>query len=726
MYLKSISMFNFRKFREKNNTIEFVYASDYIKEWDKNQNIDIAPKTTLIVGKNNSGKTTVISCLEKLIKGAKFTSSDYNYNYLKELLVLYTTPSYLEAEESVAIPTMSFKITIAMDNNTDDLVTNIIPFMAIGDVEKSEIDINIKWAVSDTTIFIDKLKTFVGKDFKGQRFDRFLKLIDESDFELTYYNSNDEKRTGFALSNLIEITSISANKIINDTCLSSAFSKIVDYRYKNVIGAEIADEIDTEIITINEVLTNGVKEHHTDAINNSISKMLSGDKCKVLLKSDLSFQKLIQNVLKYEYMESGNNIPEHQYGLGYTSLMMIVAQIITYIEKFPNASFNSQINIIAIEEPETYMHPQMQELFIKNVNDMISSLLESSNKHVNSQIIITTHSAHILNSKINMGKKFDNIAYITVSNNCATAVYLNDNILLEEMVASKQKIEQTGKITDTEITEEQRKRIEEEELKAFRNAELKNLIYMKKHIKFKVSEMFFADAVIFVEGITEYTLLQYYIYQNSSLNKHYISVFLVDGAHAKVYESLINKLAIPTLIITDLDIKRERWEKNEKDDTNKEKVLVYQQIDQSNIKTRITTNSTLERFYGSKLIEDIIDKEYPTMGSLKVISQVQPIQEYYATSFEEAFILTNEKNQMLNSVLSQVTPNIYKEIIGDGGLIINSFKLQKKISDSKKKSDFANTLLYEILTCEDEFSLPKLPDYINDGLNFLQEKLEVK
>lgn len=395
------------------------------------------------------------------------------------------------------------------------------------------------------------------------------------------------------------------------------------------------------------------------------------------------------------------------------------------MKKFPNTSFNSQINIIAIEEPETYMHPQMQELFIKNVNDMISSLLESSNKHVNSQIIITTHSAHILNSKIHMGKKFDNIAYIKASNNCSTAVCLNDNILLEEMVASKQKIEQTGKTADIEITEEQRKRIEEE-LKAIRNAELKNLIFMKKHIKFKVSEMFFADAVIFVEGITEYTLLQYYISQNSSLNKHYISVFLVDGAHAKVYESLINKLAIPTLIITDLDIKREKWEKNEKDDTNNDKVLVYQQIDKSNIKTRITTNSTLERFYGSNLIEDIIVKEYPTIGSLKVISQVQPIQEYYATSFEEAFILTNEKNEMLNSVLSQVTPNIYKEIIGDGGLIINSFKFQEKISDNKKKSDFANTLLYEILTCEDEFSLPKLPDYINDGLNFLQEKLEVK
>ncbi len=721
MYLKSISMLNFRKFREKDNTIEFVYASDYIEDWDKNQTIDIAPKTTLIVGKNNSGKTTVISCLEKLIKGAKFCSSDYNYGYLKELLTLYTMPGYLDAEDSVCVPAMNFKITIAMDNNTDDLLTNIIPFMAIGDVEKSEIDINIKWTVSNTPIFIDQLKTFIVKDFKEQQFDRFLKLIDESDFELTYYNSNNEKRTGFVLNNLIEIKPISANKIINDTCLSSAFSKIVDYRYKNVIGIEIADQLDSEIIKINEDLTKGIQKHHTDTINNSISKMLSGDKCKVLLKSDLNFQKLIQNVLKYEYMESGNSIPEYQYGLGYTSLMMIVADIITYIEKFPDTSFNSQINIIAIEEPETYMHPQMQELFIRNVNDMISSLLESSNKHVNSQIIITTHSAHILNSKIHMGKKFDNIAYITENNNCATAVCLNDDILLEEMIINKKKAENTE---DTEITEEEKKKIEEEKLKVLRKAELNNLIFLKKHIKFKVSEVFFADAAIFVEGITEYTLLQYYISQNVNLNKYYISVFLVDGAHAKVYDSLINKLGIPTLIITDLDIKREKWERNEKDDTNKDIALAYQQIDKNNIMDRITTNSTLEYYYGSNQIKDIFEKEYPTIGSLKVISQVQPIQEYYATSFEEAFILTNGQNEILKNSLSQVKSNIYNDVIKTGGVVKNSFKLQKKLSSNK--SDFANTLLYEILTCENEALIPLLPNYIMDGLNFLKERLEVK
>ena len=106
------------------------------------------------------------------------------------------------------------------------------------------------------------------------------------------------------------------------------------------------------------------------------------------------------------------------------------------------------------------------------------------------------------------------------------------------------------------------------------------------------------------------------------------------------------------------------------------------------------------------------------------MSQVQPIQKYYATSFEEAFILTNDQNEMLKNVLTKVKPNIYKAVIENGGVAKNSFKLQKKLSSNK--SDFANTLLYEILTCKDEALIPILPNYIMDGLNFLEERLEVK
>jgi predicted ATP-dependent endonuclease of OLD family len=686
MYLKSLLLENFRKFRDKDNIIEFINAEDYKKDSD----INIAPKTTLIIGKNNCGKTTVIDALNKLIKGITFRATDFNFDYLKELLELYTD-EYLNTD-TIKLPELKFVITVGIDNNKEDLLTNIIPFMSLEDTEKSEIEITIMWTIKDTELLIKDLKKFIQKDFKSQKFDRFLDLIDKSEYEISYFNSNNEKRKGFSLKSLIELTSIKANNINNDNCLSEAFCKIIDYRYTKIIDPLIADKLDTQIVNINENLTEDIRAQHTNNINSSLSKIVLGEKCQILLKSDLNFQKLIKNILKYEYMEGNNNIPEKQFGLGYTNLMMIIAEIITYMEKYPETSFNSHINLISIEEPETFMHPQMQEQFIKNINEMITSLLENNNKNVNSQIIITTHSSHILNSKIHEGNTFNNINYITTANGYSKSVCLNDSIVVARAKSQKKQCERE-----------------------------QNLRFLKKHIKYKISELFFADAVIFVEGITEYILLQHYLNINSKLSKYYISIFLADGAHAKVYENIIIALSIPTLIITDIDIKREKFERGEKNKENPDKQLEYLQICKLQLNGRKTTNNTLSHFYGSENVETIVQGDYKQIDNLMILCQKDPIENYYATSFEEAFILTNSQNDIVNSTLEKVKPDVYKNIINDGGIVKNSFKLQKKLSDSK--SDFANSLLYEILVCNDETSIPKLPKYIEDGLQFLQDRL---
>lgn len=71
----------------------------------------------------------------------------------------------------------------------------------------------------------------------------------------------------------------------------------------------------------------------------------------------------------------------------------------------------------------------------------------------------------------------------------------------------------------------------------------------------------FSDAVIFVEGITENTILPYYIAEDLDLKHRYITIVKIDGAHAFVYENMLKALGIPVAIITDLDIKRSDAEK---------------------------------------------------------------------------------------------------------------------------------------------------------------------
>lgn len=340
----------------------------------------------------------------------------------------------------------------------------------------------------------------------------------------------------------------------------------------------------------------------------------------------------------------------------------------------------------------------MQELFIKYINDAINYLISSSSKKkLKTQLVITTHSSHILHSKIHTSNSFDNINYITNINNRAEVVRLNDRAV---------------------SSDEKYKANEDESEKEFNKRKLDDLKFLKKHIKYKVSELFFSDAVIFVEGLTEETLLPFYIDNHAELNKYYISVFNINGAHGQVYHPLIKLLKIPCLIITDIDIKRLDEEKFV--NNNGVKTEIFTQID--DLTNRVSTNSTIHKFNGTK--SDGLNK-YIESKNLFGVFQKDPIKKYYATSFEEAFILTNSNNIILNQALKKVKINIYNEIVGKetidlNKLIENSYKLQNKISSSK--SDFANTLLYEMIVNEGN-EIPKIPTYIDDGFIWLKDKI---
>ena len=678
MYLKSLRISNFRKFGTNNNVIEFVDAQGYEK-YKCSEKFNIATTTTLIVGKNNVGKTTVIEVLDKLINRERaFKATDFNFIYLRELLSTYL----LEVGEldKVKLPCMEFIVEIGLDKGNDDLITNIIPFMLLEDVEKGKLDIKIRYEVREAEELRKEIENLFAQQYpRDLLFNKFLELLDKTPYVVNYDNKNNQQ-VDFKLKDLIELRPIKANNIEGDRCLSKAFNKIVKYRY-NVSLNQGEKTLEAEIIKINGKLSSSIKNKHTKPINETLKKIVSDDKMKVQLRADLSFQKFLDDLVRYEYVEKDISIPEDQFGLGYTNLMMIIAELMEYMERYPDDSFNSKINLISIEEPETFMHPQMQELFIKNINDAIIALLEIKHKNVNSQLIITTHSPHILNSKVHSGNTFNNINYMTVLSNYTNVINLND----EKIVPDSKNIED-------------------------------DLKFLKKHIKYKVSELFFSDAVILVEGLTEYTLLPYYLEADEKLNKYYVSIFNISGAHALVYRKLLQELGIPVLIITDLDIKREKWEKGE---DNKNKRNGFQQI--SHLDNRITTNETLKYFNHNKdSIQDL--REYIEEDNIIVVYQGK-ISYYYATSFEEAYILTNYNNDILNATLKKLRRNIYKDIVGNKEYRNNrknSYKWQCKLE--KSKSDFANELLYRILTTEKE--IPKLPKYIQNGFNILAKKLE--
>ena len=157
MYLKSLQITNFRKFSNNENIIEFVDSKKSLQE-----NINIALATTLIVGKNNSGKTTITKALEILTSSSpKFYANDFNFRYLNNILTEYKENNFEN------IPTLIFKLFIGFDKNIKtDLVTNIFPFMTIentNDSYEQSFEINIKYEIVETETFINNVKAILEK-----------------------------------------------------------------------------------------------------------------------------------------------------------------------------------------------------------------------------------------------------------------------------------------------------------------------------------------------------------------------------------------------------------------------------------------------------------------------------------------------------------------------------------------------------------------------------------
>lgn len=668
MYLKKLKITHYRKFNEDDNEIEFVASKPIEKEKNDEIKIDIATSTTLIIGKNNAGKSTIINALEALINNCSFSCNDFNYSYLH---------SYFNGSSNINEgPYIEFVLTIELEPNSGDRITNLIPFMSIGDAYQNKIEIKAKYEVSEFAEFkrsIDGLSTKEKENFKS-----YMDIINDTKFQLNFYDKHNSPIDNFKLSSLIEIECIKANKLKNDHCLSDSFNRIVTYRYNQFFLTEKGNVI-KNLNEINEKLSAAVKAEHNEVLTAVLSSIIQMNNISINLRADITFDKLMKDLITYEYIDNGSSIPESQFGLGYTNLVMIIASIINYIEKYPDTSFSSKINIITIEEPETYMHPQMQELFIKNIEEAIKVLMKEKSKDTNFQLLITSHSSHVLNSKIESDGGFDNICY------------LKEKILSNSVV----------NLCNSSVVPNMQNKAQNE----FR--------FLKKHIKYKVSELFFCDAAVFVEGDAEATLLPYYIENKTRLGKYYISVFNVGGAHAYLYRNLIKELRVPVLLITDLDIKKS-------DDETK---------NISNIDDRITTNNNLIKLFDTEKIVEIVNKKKQIEDNMYVAFQTKT-NEYYPTSFEESLILSNYDNIIMNDTLKSLKPGIYKNIVGENGKenlnqnILNSAKWQIKLADSK--GDFASTLLFNIIASNNDNDIPELPEYIKEGFQWLENQLGAK
>ena len=212
---------------------------------------------------------------------------------------------------------------------------------------------------------------------------------------------------------------------------------------------------------------------------------------------------------------------------------------------------------------------------------------------------------------------------------------------------------------------------------------------------------------------------------------------------------MLRLLEIRTIIFTDLDLKRSEDEKKVDIKDNGKGDVIPRNI--SDLKTKyaeasssLSTNGTLEFFIkeelkdrkakyveiNNKIIEKILNNDQLIIdcNNITLYSQGK-INGYYATSFEEAIVLTNDIDdderkykKSLIKLLQHVHPKMkyFIDINQDSNIASRSYMYQVKLSDGKSK--FSTGLVFLSVT-DDDFSI-KQPKYIESGLDSLCRYLE--
>lgn len=640
---------------------------------------------SLLIGKNNSGKTSFIVLFEKFLRSKKFYYDDFPLSLRENILKI----SQETDEYSLAI-----RLSLTIKYGEEDNLQNLSDFIV-------DLDPNCNTARISFEATINKSKLLKDLDTVTERKNEFIKknlseyvqvsyyIFNEySDFE-SNHRSNLIKKDASDVNNLINLKIIQANRNVTSSDAKPQERKILShlttqfYNSKVKVSHDELEGINSSIINADEQLSDNYKTFFKPFLENAKSFLGLTD---LNVVSDLQSQEVMGSHSKITYGNNGSELPEHQNGLGYMNILYLLLNI--EIEKADFEQTGRDINLLFIEEPEAHTHPQLQYVFIDQIKKTIKGIKGL-------QTFISTHSAHIV-QKCN----FKDIRYFRSTKGEENTEIRNFYIELQAKYADEEN-------ADIDV-------VEKESFK-----------FLNQYLTIESSELFFAEKIIFIEGTSEKMLLPYFMNRfdqdgigeacEIALTSQNISILEV-GANAKAFKHFLDFLEIKTLIITDLDT----TEKKVKKDKGKKDSIRYPACP-AKFGTH-TSNATLRHYYKSP---DFKDRDFPEwMDKLKTHNHADPSplikvvyqdveSGYQGRSFEEAFVSVNMDN--ISSYLDDIGGLKNKGKFDD--CKSDPDKFVDDMLDSKGKSSFASSLLYLALS-KDDLNW-NIPSYIKEGLKWI-------
>jgi putative ATP-dependent endonuclease of OLD family len=711
----------------------------------KDFSIDLENELSLIVGKNNTGKTSILVVLDKFLNYSEknsFSFDDFNINFKKNLTNLMEKP-LLSEEDFHKQGKYGIKLKLFIEYYEKDNLENISHIMMDLDPNNNVIVLGFEYIIefqkyldlkNDLNSLLEEQKKKKGandnhvvKDIypflrqnhseyftlnkKSFFYDMDKKKVDESDFISIDKNLKDIINFKF-INAKREVTNKENNKtlsgqtarIYNRTETSESHNEKVD-EFKDKLR-----ETDKDLSSIYSVMFSNIIQ--------KIEKYggIKLGESQLEIVSTLQHKELLQGNTTVVYNhDADNQLPEYYNGLGYMNLISILFEIEILVMEFKRDKDEkpADINLLFIEEPEAHTHPQMQYVFIKNIKEFLKEGIirkDDSTLNKNLQYVISTHSSHIVSES-----NFDDIKYLKKEE--------SDSVIAKNL-----------KDLENEY---------EDDDNAYK--------FLKQYLTLNRAELFFADKAIFIEGDTERILLPAMMKKIDQENKNNkgdkkempllsqnISIIEV-GAHSQIFEIFINYIGLhKCLIITDIDsfykefLIDENGEPEKHQNGNlKSKVI---KCSACNSSASHTSNSSI-RFFHSKKEDDLNYFKSLTFdwkilrknkrkncwvsnrkGSLLITYQIEE-ENYYPRSFEDAFFHINKHfitNGKFPSLIKKHLDNYKSDKIG-------VFEFSEKSVDKKSQLAIEVLLNSEIDKDGNQFSNWKIPAYIKEGLSWLSK-----
>ncbi len=592
----------------------------------ENVDLSLEQRTTVIVGRNNSGKTSLTELFRRLLsdKSPTFRLEDFSLSVHESFWEAYQQKQAGNDDTEVRATLPAIEIKLSVNYDSDALsYGSLSEFIIDLNPACTETLINIRYELAKgklATLFENiELDEGVSVEQQKKAFFKAIKIRIPIFYAARIYAedpndaANQKDLEASKLHALLESGFINAQRGLGDAIRDGA-----DEKKNNVLGsvleqlfttaANSENPEDQEIIKNLEVAVQDIQKSLDDEFNVKLSSLFpafstfgySGLKDPNLrTETILDIGKLLKNHTKVNYVGvNGINLPEAYNGLGTRNLIYILLKLVEFYKTFTAKDSALGMHLVFIEEPEAHLHPQMQEVFIAKLEEVAEIFARTFGNGTvwPVQFVVTTHSSHMANKA-----PFEAMRYFL------THPYEDSEII------------RTTQIKDLK--------------KGLAGVAEPDRGFLHKYMVLTSCDLLFADKIILIEGATERLMLPAMIKKIDALNPNdpdlssqYVSVIEVGGHHAHVFLDMLKFLDLSTLIITDIDSGNDSGPCEVSAGTK-------------------TTNSCIKNWFSldvtpAQLLVKTDDNKIK--GRIRLSYQI-PEQKGGATgrSFEDAFILAN-------------------------------------------------------------------------------------